>query len=140
MAAPLITAGLFQLGTKLIDHFFPDKAASEAAKLELARLEQSGELAALAAETDLMKGQMAINAAEAAQPRQFITWREGFGWVCVATVAFKYIGGPGLFMLAQVFSVPITLPDVPTADLWVPLLGMLGLGTMGTVQAIKGTK
>lgn len=137
--SPVITA-LFPFARELINKIWPDPAQQAEAQLRLATLEQNGELAALAAQTDLAKGQMAINEAEAARPRTWITWREGFGWVCVATVGFKFIGGPLLFMIGQGLGLHITLPVIDSSELWMPLMGMLGLGTLGTVQAIKGTK
>ena len=48
-------AGLFNIGTKLIDKLIPDPTAKAQAQLELAALEQSGELAKMANETDLYK-------------------------------------------------------------------------------------
>jgi hypothetical protein len=51
MPAPLIAAalpGIISAGTKLIERLFPDPAAQDAAKLELFKMQQSGELAALA--------------------------------------------------------------------------------------------
>ena len=47
--------GLFNIGTKLIDKLIPDPTAKAQAQLELAALEQSGELAKMANETDLYK-------------------------------------------------------------------------------------
>jgi hypothetical protein len=48
-------AGLFNIGTKLIDKLIPDPTAKAQAQLELAALEHSGELAKMANETDLYK-------------------------------------------------------------------------------------
>jgi hypothetical protein len=48
-------AGLLEIGGKLIDKLIPDPAAKATAQLQLAALEQSGELAKMANETDLYK-------------------------------------------------------------------------------------
>jgi hypothetical protein len=48
-------AGLLDIGSKLIDKLIPDPAAKAQAQLQLAALEQSGELAKMANETDLYK-------------------------------------------------------------------------------------
>ena len=48
-------AGLLDIGGKLIDKLIPDPAAKAQAQLQLAALEQSGELAKMANETDLYK-------------------------------------------------------------------------------------
>jgi hypothetical protein len=46
---------LAAIGGKLIDRFLPDPAAAAAAKQELAQMQQNGELARMANETDLYK-------------------------------------------------------------------------------------
>ena len=46
---------LFSVGEKLVDRLLPDPAANAAAKLELEKLAQNGELAKIANETDLYK-------------------------------------------------------------------------------------
>jgi hypothetical protein len=48
-------AGLLEIGSQLIDKLIPDPTAKAKAQLELAALEQSGELAKMANETDLYK-------------------------------------------------------------------------------------
>jgi hypothetical protein len=50
----------------VIDRAFPDPAQRDAAKLKLLELQQSGEMAQLAADTELAKAQAAINQTEAA--------------------------------------------------------------------------
>ena len=70
-----VAAGL-QIGNKLIDRLWPDPAQAAQAKLQLLQMQQSGELAQLAADTDLAKGQMAINQTEAANASVFVAgWR-----------------------------------------------------------------
>jgi hypothetical protein len=44
---------IFDIGTKLIDRVIPDPAQRDAAKLEMLKVQQSGELAQLAADTDV---------------------------------------------------------------------------------------
>src|SRR5262249_4448177 len=53
------------IGSKLIDRLWPDPKQADAAKLELLKLTQSGELAQLAAQTDLAKAAAATVEAEA---------------------------------------------------------------------------
>ena len=64
MAFDPISAAL-DIGGKLIDKFFPDPQAAQAAKLKLFELQQSGDLARLTAETDLGKAAASIVEAEA---------------------------------------------------------------------------
>jgi hypothetical protein len=46
---------LAAIGGKLIDRFLPDPVAAEKAKVELAQMQENGELARMANETDLYK-------------------------------------------------------------------------------------
>ena len=59
---------LLDIGSKMIDKFFPDPAAAESAKLKLLEMQQNGELAQLNADvaeqhelTDRLKADMASN-------------------------------------------------------------------------------
>ncbi len=88
-----IVAAVANIGGKVIDRIWPDPAQAAAAKLELLKMQQSGELAQLAAETDLAKGQLAVNAAEAANPSIFVSgWRPAVGWVCVLGLFTQFFG------------------------------------------------
>ena len=56
MALPLALLGpLFEVGKTLIDRLIPDKEKAAEAQLKLLEMQQSGELAKLAAETELTK-------------------------------------------------------------------------------------
>lgn len=138
MASPVLLGGLLEIGSTLIDRIFPDKNKQDEAKLKLLELHQKGELAELAAETDLLKGQMAINQEEAKSENLFVSgWRPAVGWVCVAAFAAKYIGGPTLFVLSQYFGFSIILPPIDMTEMLPILLGMLGLGTLRSMEKWK---
>lgn len=135
----MIPAVLLDIGAKLIDRFIPDKAAADAARLELLRMQQTGELAALQADTSLALGQIEINKAEAANTSLFVAgWRPFIGWICGASLGFKYIGGPLLLLLLQAFGRTATLPDLGTGELLALMVPMLGLGAMRTYEKVKG--
>lgn len=98
MAFDPISAAL-DIGSKLIDKFFPDPQAAQAAKLKLFELQQSGELARLAAETDL--GKAAANIIEAeAKSEGWLTrsWRPITMLVFVALIVARMMGwtAPGV--------------------------------------------
>lgn len=59
---PLILGPLFELGKNLIDRVLPDPEAKAAANERLIQLQQSGELAKLASETELQKAFLADTA------------------------------------------------------------------------------
>ncbi len=139
MAFDPLTAA-FDLGGKLLDKFFPDPTQRDAAKLKLLEMQQTGELARLAADTDLAKGQLAINAAEAASGNAFVSgWRPFIGWVCGAAFAYTLILQPFMVFMCAIYGK--TLPQLPNIDtnlLGWALGGILGLGTMRTTEKIKG--
>ena len=135
---PITISGIFSIGSKLIDRFFPDKAASDAAKLELLKMQQTGELAQLAADTALASKQADTNIEEAKSDRLFIAgWRPFVGWTCGLAFFFKYIGGPGIFVLAQLIAVKMELPEIDTMEMMPILFGMLGLGAYRTFEKTR---
>jgi hypothetical protein len=122
----------------LFDRIFPDPKAAADAKLEVMKLAQAGELAQLNADLQMATGQMDINKVEAANSSIFVSgWRPFIGWTCGAAFAFKFIGGPAAFVLSQWFGHPITLPNFDFTEMSTILLGMLGLGTLRTVEKVK---
>lgn len=133
---------IFDFGSKLIDKIFPDPAQKAAAQIELAKLQQTGELAQLAADTDLAKGQLAINQVEAGSENLFVSgWRPAIGWVCGAAFSYKFVIQPWLiFILLACGSHfdPKILPVLDWSEMSTVLLGLLGLGSMRTMEKIKG--
>ncbi len=123
---------------ELLDKILPDKTAADAAKVKLVELAQQGELAKLQADTTLATAQTEINKVEAASTRLFVAgWRPFVGWICGLAVAFKFIGGPLLFMVAQALGHPVDLPKIETEELWPLLLGMLGLGSLRSYEKVR---
>lgn len=132
---------IFDFGTKIIDKLWPDPAQRDAAKLELFKLQQSGELAYLAADTSIATAQADINKTEAASENIFVAgWRPGLGWIMVAAFGAKYLGGPLFFVAAQFTNHPIVLPPIDMTEMLPILIGMLGLGGLRTYEKVKGTK
>jgi hypothetical protein len=122
----------------VIDRAFPDPAQRDAAKLKLLELQQSGEMAQLAADTELAKAQAAINQTEAANPNLFVSgWRPFVGWVCGLGLAYAFLIKPIASPLIQKWSgVPMEALDIST--LLTLLFGMLGLGGLRTFEKING--
>lgn len=127
------------LGGKLIDRIWPDPTEAAKAKLELVKMQQSGELAQLAANTDLAKAQTATNTAEAASSSIFVSgWRPFIGWTCGSGLGFQFVVAPVATWVSSLAGYPVTFPAL-NAELLVTLLfGMLGLGAYRTVEKIKG--
>jgi len=139
---PLLLSGLFDLGKGLIDRLFPDPAAKAAAQLELLRMEQTGALAQLAAETDLAKLQIQTNIEEAKSTNWFVAgWRPAIGWVCGAGLAYAALVEPFARFAAKVwFGYTGDFPVINTDLTLQILMGMLGLGAMRSVEKVKGAE
>lgn len=129
---------LLGIGLGVLDRVLPDPAAKAAAQLELVKLAQAGELAALAAETDLAKGQLQVNAAEAANASGFTSgWRPFIGWVCGAALAYTYLLRPILNPWITRWT-GVAMEALDMGELLTLLGGMLGLGGLRTVEKLKG--
>ena len=139
---PLLLSGLFDLGKGLIDRLFPDPAAKAAAQLELLKMQQAGELAQLAAETDLAKLQIQTNIEEAKSTNWWVAgWRPAIGWVCGAGLAYAALIEPFARFAAKVwFGYTGDFPVIDTDLTLQILMGMLGLGAMRSVEKIKGAE
>jgi hypothetical protein len=130
---------LLEVGSKVIDRVFPDPAAAASAKLELLKLQQSGELAQLAADTDLAKGQLAVNQVEAASGSVLVSgWRPFIGWVCGCAFAWNWIGLPIAKLGLTVWGHPVDLFQADMSEMLPVLLGMLGLGGLRSWEKVKG--
>jgi len=83
--------------------------------------------------------QSAINTAEAANPNLFVSgWRPFIGWCCGAGFAYAVILQPALEAVAHAFG--FAGPPIPdNALLSQTLWGMLGLGTLRTVEKVTGS-
>lgn len=138
MALDPVTA-MLDIGGKVIDRLFPDPSQAATAKLELIRLQQTGELAQLSASLDIAKGQLAINQTEAASASLFVAGPRPFiMWVCGFAFAYKFILAPAAAFALTAFGHPITLPVLDFTEMSTVLMGLLGLGGLRTVEKIKG--
>jgi hypothetical protein len=124
---------------KVIDRLWPDPVQAQAAKLELLKMQQNGELAQLAADTDLAKGQLDINKIEAANPNLFIAGgRPAFIWMGVAIFGFNYLIAPLATWGTALFGHPTPMPTLNFGDIMPIVMGLLGLGAMRTTEKLSG--
>ena len=137
---PLVISGLFSAAQSLIERFFPDPEKKAAAQLELLKMQQNGELAQLASETDLAKLQIQVNVEEAKSTNWFVAgWRPGIGWVCGAGLAYASLIEPFARFIAKVwFGYTGEFPVISTDLTLQILLGMLGLTAARSIEKIKG--
>jgi hypothetical protein len=130
MALDPVTA-LFDIGSKVLDRVLPDPAQQAAAKLELMKLQQNGELTQIA-------GQMEINKVEAASSSIFVSgWRPAIGWICGAGFAVQFVIGPLAEWGSSLAGHPVKFPTMDTGTMMPLLLGMLGLGGLRTAEKLQ---
>jgi hypothetical protein len=124
MALDPVTA-LLDIGGKVIDRIWPDPAQAASAKLELLKLQQSGELQQIA-------GQLAINQEEAKSPSVFVAGARPFIlWVCGVAFAYCSIVEPvARFVATVVFHYAGAYPAIDTNLTLQVLGGLLGLGAL----------
>lgn len=125
MALDPVTA-LLDIGGKVIDRVWPDPAQAAQARLELIKLQQSGELTQIA-------GQLEINKAEAQNPNWFVSgWRPYIGWICGTGLGYQFLVYPILVAF---------IPNIVQLDMGTLLTllgGLLGLGAMRTAEKLNG--
>ena len=128
---PLLLGPLFELGKGIIDRLFPDPAQKAAAEFELLKLAQDGDL-------QKILGQLAINAKEAESTSWWVAgWRPYVGWICGTGLLYATIIHNLLEWLSAARGWP--LPPVVDTDTLIYLLGsLLGVGTLRTIDKIKG--
>ena len=107
------------LAKAAIDKIWPDKS-------DLERQQLANTLA-------LIQGQLDINKVEAANPSVFVSgWRPYIGWICGTGLAYQFLIYPILIAF---------LPKIVQLDMGtlITLLGgLLGLGTLRTVEKLNG--
>jgi hypothetical protein len=130
MAFDPITAGLDILG-RVIDRVLPNKVEADRAKAELMAMQVKGEL-------DQMIGQLEINKTEAAHASIFVAgWRPASGWICNIGLAYTFLLQPLLTWACSIAGVAQP-PGIPFDALYVLLGSLLGVGTLRTVDKVKG--
>ncbi len=126
MALDPVTAAL-DIGSKVIDRLWPDPAQAAIAKLELLKLQQSGELA-----------QITVNTEEAKHASVFVSgWRPAIGWICGGACAWNWIGLPITKAVLLMWGKTIPLSPADLTDMLPILMGMLGLGGLRTIERLN---
>lgn len=128
-------SALFDLGKTAIEKVWPDptKRAEELRKLE--ELRQSGDLAVMKAEVELLMGQISINLKEAEHQSIFVAgWRPFVGWCGGVAFAYSTVIEPIMRFIAKIYGYAGDFPLLDNDLTMQVLLGMLGLGLMRTYE------
>lgn len=131
---------LIPIFAELLDKVLPDAKQAADAKTKLVELAQAGELAALNADTQIALGQSATNQEDARSGSNFRGgWRPAIGWVCAVALAYQFLLRPLLpWILAVAGKTVPVLPALEMESLMALVFGILGLGTMRTVERLNG--
>lgn len=135
-----IIPSIADIGKDILDRVIPDPAQAAAAKLELAKLQQTGELGSLDSVTKLAEGQLAVDNTEAASSDPLQHWRGGAGWVCVLALGYEFLIQPIGTWITNLCGSEIVAPSINVNALMPLLIGMLGLGTMHVAEKITAIK
>ena len=117
--------------TGLLDKFVEDK--DQKAKL-------AHEIATLAERQahEIAKSQIEVNRAESQSGSVFIGgWRPATGWVCVLGFGVNFLVIPLTNLFLSITENPLLVPSLDVSEMMPVLLGMLGLGSMRTVEKTK---
>jgi hypothetical protein len=133
----LITAALGPV-TSIINKLIPDpdKANEIKAEIEKALIAQQGEVEKAIAEA--ARAQIEINLKEAESPSLFVAgWRPFLGWVCGVAFACTFLVAPFFTWISAMLGGP-AFPTLDSPTLTSLTMGLLGLGTMRTVEKVQG--
>jgi hypothetical protein len=118
-------AALVPAVSGLLDKFIPDADTKQRLSHEISTMaEKHAQEIALA--------QIEVNKADAKGNWFQSSWRPATAWVCVLGFLVNFLVSP----LCAGFG--IVIPQADTSTMLPVLMGMLGLGTMRTVERLKG--
>lgn len=123
-----------------VDKLFTSDEERLAAKVELQKAELAFNLRQVELQQQQNLGQIDLNKVEAANANIFVSgWRPFIGWVCGAALAYGFIIEPMLrFLVKVLFGYDGEFPIIHLDELNSILLGMLGLGTLRTIEKVQG--
>lgn len=129
---------LISVGLKILEKVLPDPAQKAEAQYRLLQLQQTAELSQLEADLKLALAQAETNSKEAESTDPYVRrWRPTVGWVCCAGLGYQYLAQPLLTWLAPLAGLQ-SPPQLDLGDLITLLFGLLGLGSLRTVEKVKG--
>ena len=110
--------------TGLLDKFIVDKDQANALAYEISTMAERHA-------QELAKGQLAVNAVEAAHKSLFVAgWRPFVGWVSGIGLAYNVI-------ISQILGIWFEVPTVDPSLLTPVLMGILGMGAMRSYEKTK---
>ena len=124
-------ANLIGPATQLLDKFIEDKDQKAALAHEISTMAERHA-------QELAKGQIEVNKMEAASSSMFgAGWRPAVGWICARGFASNFILIPMANFALALASIDVQIPMIDTTQMMPVLMGMLGLGTLRTVEKVR---
>ena len=124
-------ANLIGPATQLLDKFIEDKDQKAALAHEISTMAERHA-------QELAKGQIEVNKMEAASGSMFVAgWRPAVGWICALGFASNFILIPMANFSLALASIDVQIPMIDTTQMMPVLMGMLGLGTLRTVEKVR---
>ena len=115
----------------LLDKVIPDKDLKEQLAHDIATMAERHS-------HDIIKAQIEVNKTEAAHRSLFVSgWRPAVGWTCCLGLGGNFIFIPMVNFVLALTGSDITIPLIDVSTMMPVLMGMLGLGTMRTVEKIN---
>jgi hypothetical protein len=110
-----------------------------AKQAEITELTLNLQAQAAKAVNDTILAQAEIDKQEAASTNVFIAgWRPFIGWICGIAIGYNFLVIPLGGLILKALKVDFPMPALDMSELWTLVTGMLGLGTMRTVEKIQG--
>jgi len=85
------------------------------------------------------QAQLDVNKQEAAHHSLFVSgWRPAIGWCCCLSMVGNYLVIPGANFILAFLNEPVHIELIDMSMMMPVLLGILGLGSMRSVEKLKG--
>ena len=118
----------------LLDKVIPDKDLKEQLAHDIATMAERHS-------HDIIKAQIEVNKTEAAHKSLFVSgWRPAVGWTCCLGLAGNFLIIPFSNFVMVLAGSDIVIPLIDVSTMMPVLMGMLGLGTMRTVEKINNVE
>jgi hypothetical protein len=120
--------------TGLLDKFVEDKDLKQQLAHDISTMAERQS-------HEVIQAQIAVNQTEAAHKSLFVSgWRPAVGWTCCLGLMGNFILIPLTNFVLALNTIDIQIPMIDTSTMMPILMGMLGLGTMRTVEKLKNVE